>query len=91
MNNKMIIGTLSACIGVSMNVYAVDSGHLNAELQNSVVDYHERGRNTSFRPIALTSTNPKTIVDMEMEHSRKNILKQFNVGFEITEIGRAHV
>jgi len=84
MKHKFIIATLSAFIGANLNAYAGDSGHLNTELQHSVVDYHERGRTVVLNPISFTSTNPKTIVETEMEHSRKNILKQFNVSFDIT-------
>jgi RHS repeat-associated protein len=84
MNNKLLIGTLSVLIGSCLNAYAGDNGHANAELRNSVVDYHDRGRNAAFRPVKFSSANPKTIVETEMEHSRKNILKQFNVSYEIT-------
>ena len=86
MRYKLIFGTLAVMIGTSLNTYAADNGHQNPGLRNSVVDYHERGRNVSSRPVRFSSENPKTIIETEMEHSRKNILKQFNVGFEITAV-----
>lgn len=84
MSNKLIIGTLAVMISTSLNTYAVDNGHQNPGLRNSVVDYHESGRTVTARPARFSSENPKTVIEAEMEHSKKNILKQFNVGFEIT-------
>jgi len=43
-----------------------------------------RGKEAPEQPDNPPRKNGNNIVETEMEHSRKNILKQFNIGFDIT-------